>query len=137
MIFQERVLEFITGFREREISSLPDKIVRLFFGQTSEDKKTEITSEIIQKLTQWYIWTRLYRWVIATCIGILVATAGFAGSILLAKQKQNLRLSEGSSNLRNSGFIRSQLDVPLVSVTETTKLRQEELVLTLEYPIVK
>ena len=141
LFFREPILKRITGSTKAEFVDITEKLVLLFLEKPNESEKAQAVTEITTTFANWYIWTRFYKWVIATCIAILIAAAGFAGSVLLAKQNTIMNLQKDQADLQNDlqifetqAFIRSQLDTLPVPITEVTEFDSTDILLPLNYP---
>lgn len=141
LFFREPILKRITGSTKAEFVDFVEKVKLLFLGKPTEQEKAQAVTEIATIFSNWYIWTRFYKWVIATCIAILIAAAGFAGSVLLAKQNTIMNLQKNQVDLQNDlqifetqAFIRSQLDTPPVPITKVTEFGSTDTLLPLNYP---
>jgi len=140
LFFRESILKRITGSAKAEFVDLSEKIVLLFLEKTDEREKAEAVTEVTTTFANWYIWTRFYKWVIATCIAILIAAAGFAGSVLLAKQNAIMGLQKEQADLQNDlqifetqAFIRAQLDTPPSPITDITDWALSDTIIPFSY----
>lgn len=141
LFLRNAILEKITGSTKAELTDFSDKLVRLIMSDTDKQEKIETASDVTRTFVNWYTWNRLYRWVIATCIAILLAIAGFAGTVLLAKQnaimslqKDQVEFQNGLQIFETQSLIRYQLDLPPTLITQTTGFKKHETLLTVNYP---
>jgi len=141
LFFREPILKRITGSTKSEFVDFVEKVKLLFLEKTTEQEKAQAVTEITTIFSNWYIWTRFYKWVIATCIAILIAAAGFAGSVLLAKQNTIMNLQKDQVDLQNDlqifeaqAFIRSQLDTSPVPITKVTEFNSTDTLISFNYP---
>ncbi len=98
--FRKKILEFFS-LKSAEFQDgfgdLSDAAEQMIAGDQSAAK--EKAKDAAKKLAGWYSFTNFYRWVIGTCIALLLAYAGFAGTALLFEQ--NKRIKEQNAVLQN------------------------------------
>ena len=54
------------------------------------DAVTHQGRRLAHELIAWYSWNSFYRWVISTCISLLIAIAAFSGTVLLFDQNRKI-----------------------------------------------
>lgn len=92
LFFRERILTAILGRGEATLDDLTGHVVQTVSAMSSGDRaKAEAEAKALaQTFVGWWAWSNLYRWVIATALGLLLAFGAFTGTVLLFEQTRKL-----------------------------------------------
>ncbi|MFA3918494.1 hypothetical protein [Ruegeria hyattellae] len=104
LAFRKKILEFFklkSAEFEEGFGDLSDAAEQVIAGDQGAAK--EKVKEAAKKVAGWYSFTNFYRWIIGTCIALLLAYAGFAGTALLFEQ--NSRIKEQTTVLQNQSTL--------------------------------
>lgn len=121
VLFRDRVLKKLLGQGQSSLEEIANTIGRIINAGISGDKDrvAKHSSELSKVAISWYVWTGFYRWIIATCIGLLLAFAAFAGTILLVDQNKKIEFQTAQLERQNelqsitlASTIREMLYVP-------------------------
>ena len=117
-VFRDRILKRVLGVAEATLHDVNAQAFATISAATKGDVETasQSASRLTTTLLAWYSWSTFYRWVVGTNITLLVAFAGFAGTVLLFDQ--NKRLREQTAELEEH---RTQLSIQ----SESMKFQNE------------
>jgi len=111
IFFRDLIFKRITGSSRVEFEEIQQSSENFVDAYVNQDKEAQLkhSVEILQNVGNWYLWIKFYRWVIATCTALLVAVAGFIGSVLLSQQNQIMQYETDISELNLMGEVRDSL----------------------------
>jgi len=119
LLFRNIILRKIIGAQTSSLDNIAAHGVKAVAATVKRDiASAEMhTEEAVKNLITWYSWTSFYRWVIGSCLALLLACAGFVGTLLLFEQ--NARLTEQTELL--------DVQNAISSITVVADLRQQLL----------
>lgn len=152
LLFRDAILRRLLGRSEATLQDVSGGLVRTVSAASAGDRASAEAEAVRlgQTLAGWYAWSNLYRWVIASALGFLLAFGAFTGTVLLFEQ--NRKLGEQTETLRTqtaaletqterlteqTGFMRSQTNLMqaqtdrLQEQTDQAAMQNEILTLSL------
>jgi len=137
LFFKDRVFDRLFRVSQSSLEVIVGDAVRLFASIGSPQSKDIESSakNLSLHMLQWYSWTNFYRWIINTCIVLLLAFAGFAGTMLLFEQnkkieEQNLKIGEQTTQLKrqneNLSAQTSQLEAQSNAIISQTDIMNKQ-----------
>lgn len=100
LTFRRFILKKILGATEKSLDEISSDTFALI-SSASRGEKEEASlraSSLTRSVIGWYIWNNFYRWVIGTNVTLLVAFAGFAGTVLFFEQ--NKKIDEQTTQIK-------------------------------------
>ncbi len=93
LVFRDQILRRLLGRTEVALQDVAASLIRAASAAGAGDRTTatDEAQTFVRQGLGWYAWTNLYRWVIATAVGLLLAFGAFVGTILLFEQTRTLR----------------------------------------------
>ncbi len=152
LFFRDAILRRAFGRGEATLQDVTGALVKTVSAASAGDRDAaeQHAIALTQTFAGWYAWSNLYRWVIATALGLLLAFGAFTGTVLLFEQ--NRKLGQQTETLRTqtetlqtqterlgeqTDFMRSQTDLMqaqterLEEQTEAAKIQNEIMTLNL------
>lgn len=92
LFFREPILKALLGRGEATLDEVTGRLVQTVSATTSGDRARaeEEAKALAQTVVGWWAWSNLYRWVIASALGLLLAFGAFTGTVLLFEQTRKL-----------------------------------------------
>lgn len=94
LVFRGPLLRRVLGRSEASVDEITRSLVAgVSAAATGDVKRAEAEADTLTRVAiGWYAWSNFYRWVIGSCIALLVAFATFTGSVLLFEQNKKIGL---------------------------------------------
>ena len=92
ILFRDRVMTWLLGRADASLEEVSSRLVSTIAAAVRGDHKgaEEEGKVLAAVLAGWWAWSNLYRWVIGSALGLLVAFGAFVGTVLLFEQNRKL-----------------------------------------------
>lgn len=107
VFFREKIIRKVFQTNQSTIDDVIKNAVKTVSSSVAGDRENaEIHSEkLLKSASSWFLWTNFYRWVITTCVAMVLAFGAFAGTVLLFEQNrkienQNKSLAQQTTDTR-------------------------------------
>ncbi|MEW7008626.1 hypothetical protein [Lentilitoribacter sp. EG35] len=123
LFFRDRILEKIFGSTKSSIEDVSQEALLALTAATTgkKDEAIKHTSSLVGAGAAWYMWAGFYRWVIGTCVALLVGFGAFTGTVLLFEQNKKLDAQTEQLIAQNKQF---EAQNALASVSMVSGLRE-------------
>ncbi|MDX8350772.1 hypothetical protein [Cognatiyoonia sp. IB215182] len=123
LFFRDAILRRMLGRGEASLHDVTAALVTTISSASTGDRAAAEQSAVLlgQTFAGWWAWANLYRWVIASALGLLLAFGTFTGTVLLFEQ--NRKLGEQTETLRTQT---RALQTQTERVTEQTEFMRSQ-----------
>lgn len=123
LFFRNAILRRVLRRGEASLEDVTAALVTTISSASAGDRAAAEKSAVAlgQTFAGWWAWANLYRWVIASALGLLLAFGAFTGTVLLFEQ--NRKLGEQTETLRTQT---RALQIQTQRLTEQTEFMRSQ-----------